>query len=297
MHTTPTARAVAFAFAAPFCLAAQSTMALEWFPRHPASLDQLYLLERNNCGDSGGQIPADNLVLSVLDADAGVVELRGDSGAQLCGTPPPWDSYVAVPIPAKIGDVTIRQLVVRLTDTGSGVVFEYSMSMPERVGIPPSIAGTWFAPQRAEQGLLFNVSRNAAGGADLAVSFNTYAADGTQRWHAGVAPIDAEDPFVTIELTDTGTGVFGGTATTPDAMRTWGDLDVEYVACGELHVMWSPEAYTGLGLGAGGRMTQLTQSYGDPCDLDSRMEQLGGRLSVLDVAIEPLGAGGQAKAR
>lgn len=287
MHFTPAARKIALALAAPCFLAATTANALEWFPRQPGTLDQLYLVERTNCGDNGGQIPFDNLVLTVLDADRGIVELAGESSAQICGLPPPGDYYVAVPIPAKIGDVTVREVMIRLDDQGSDQVFEYAMRAPQRLGIPPSIAGTWFAPQRAEQGLLFNVSRNADGNADLAVSFNTYAADGTQRWLSGAVGIDAEDPSVTIPLIDTGTGVFGGTAQTPDEIRTWGELDVEYLGCGELDVMWSPEAYTGLGLGGGGRMMQLTQSYADACDLEGWMTQIGGNVTVLDVEVAP----------
>lgn len=281
-------RRTTLAVLVPLCLAAQSASAFDWFPRNPGALDQLYLVQRNNCDDFGVQIPVDNVVLTLLDAENGVVELSADSGGQICPLPPPWDSYVAVPIPAEIGGVQVRELVMKLTDL-EGTVFEYSLPLPRRLGIPPSIAGTWFFPWHSEQGFLINVSRNPAGSADVAVTFNTYGADGMQRWHSGIAPIDATDPTLTIPLIDTGTGVFFGTATTPDEVKTSGEIAIEYLGCGELHLLWDPEPYTGL-RGGGGRPTQLTQTYSDPCDLDGWMEQIGGQATVLDVEVTPVPA-------
>lgn len=249
----------------------------EWFPRTPGTLDQAYLLRTTDCLDT--RYPIGDATLTPVADQHGTFRLSYETSGVACGVPPPGVFFIAIPIPAAIDGVPVLRLELVTTDFG-GEVSEAIIDAPARLGIPPSVAGTWFNPAHADQGLLINVTQNA----EAAVSWNTYDAAGNQTWLSGIASIDATDTHLAIALTDTRTGRFAGTPASPDTARAWGAMDIEYLGCGELQATWTPESGTGLQAGTGPLM-QLTGAYGQACDLEKWIASEGGVVTYIEVNI------------
>lgn len=234
---------------------------LSWFPRVAGPGDQRWLVHLNHCSDTAGVI-SDSIALTLVDADAGRFRLAYDADTLLCGTPPP-PALMAIPIPDAIDGVPVLLIDVERNHLSTSArSASWTMQVPARVAVPPSIVGTWFAPEHAKQGLLVTLTQRA----EAAVSWNTYAADGTPRWLSGVAQTQPEDSTFSVALSDPGEGRFADAADTPSASTSWGELEIEYLGCGELQASWTPDASTGLEAGTA-TMQQLTAPYSDPCNL------------------------------
>lgn len=256
--------AVLLAAAAPAAADVPIEEGLAWFPRVPGPGDQRYLIHTNHCGDPVGVVgPAASL--SLVDADEGRWRLDYQADTLLCGTPPPFESLMAMAIPDAVDGVPVHVIdVVREHLSSDALDASWTTRVPERVGVPPSIVGTWFAAGHAEQGFLITLTQHG----EAAVSWNTYGGDGTQRWLSGVAPTAGDASTFSVPLVDTGTGTFAGMPQTPDAPTPWGSINVEYMECGMLQAAWAPDPEVGLPSG-GAVFHQLTAPYGDPCDLEA----------------------------
>lgn len=255
------------------CAAPGLALAQSWFPPYPAASDKEYVIYSDSCGEFP---PAGTPVLRLLDASKGKWRLEinhNDQGGACLGTPPPGSARTyAFEIPdflshGGVSDVGVKQVDVR-HQFGAQVLSEQSTGVrrtSDANALPASIAGTWTLAGRAEQGLLINVTSSPLAPA-AAVSWNTYGADGTQRWISGIAPLpNGPRDSLSVELTDTGRGTFEG-GNGGDATRTWGRIELAYLACGRMTMRWQPESYTGLPAGET-TLTQLTDSYVAPCDL------------------------------
>lgn len=128
---------------------------------------------------------------------------------------------------------------VRTYDTDaswSGYYFEPDYGASTARSIPPSVGGTWYAPAFPTQGLLLTLSRPG-----LVVSWNTYDAQGAPIWLTGLTtPIASPNYTNRGQLFSTRGGVFAGAPATPPAQPAWGEIEIEYLACGRLRVKWQP---------------------------------------------------------
>lgn len=260
----------------------------EWFPRAPGPDDPLYLIAIDPCNSTQIYAVALDSIESNLDGDA--IAVRYETFLAGCiGAPPAVD---AVAIPDTVGATTILGLhaiharEVALFENGQQVgteldEIEWSEQLPQRASIPPAIAGTWFAPTHAEQGILINMTAKR----ELLVGWTTYGADGKQRWFSGIAPTVSDESTVIVALTDTGDGAFAGQLPNDAPQKDWGTLTIEYVACGEIEVSWNPKTNTGLQPGTA-TMQQLTQPHDAACDIEAYAAALGQPLTIHELEIE-----------
>lgn len=271
------------AFAAP--------QGFEWFPRVPGLDDPLYLIPVDPCHSTHVYaVELENIEAGFPSPESGALEIRYETFLAGCiGAPPVLH---AVAIPQEIDDAPVNGLHsshVRRTaifENGQQVdtivnEIEWSEALPSRVGIPPSISGTWFSPAHSEQGLLINMTAKR----EVLVGWTTYGSDGKQRWFSGIAPTVADESTVTLTLTDTGDGAFAGQPPVDTPNKDWGTLTIEYVGCGELEVSWNPKTFTGLQPGSA-TMQQLTQPHDAACNLESYAAALGQPLTIHELEIE-----------
>lgn len=265
----------------------------EWFPRVPGPDDPLYLIPVDPChSPQMYAVDLDSLEASLPAAapEGAALALRYQTFLAGCIGAPPMVRAVA--IPDAVGDtqvVGLHATHVRETprfengqQVGTDVAeIEWSEALPDRVAIPPSVAGTWFSPAHIEQGILINMTAKR----ELLVGWTTYGADGKQRWFSGIAPTVPDESTVTLTLTDTGDGAFAGQLPDDVAPEEWGTLTIEYVACGEIEVSWNPNAATGLQPGAA-TMQQLTQPHDAACDIEAYAAALGQPLTIHTLDIE-----------
>lgn len=252
------------ALLSPLCMASDPATTHPLFPQNPAFGDQLYVLHPSDCQDP--QAPAGPPTLNRHVADDGSISwtLAYEVSASVCpGTPPPHGTVHAFPLPAEVGTRPTDTLWIKLVDVeNNNTTTWWPLPLPARTVVPPSVAGTWFAPTLVQQGLMLGYDADA----HLSVSFNTYDADGTPRWHSGIAPIPQDDAAIVVPLSTIASGRFAGG--TPAPVTAWGTVELDYVACGEMLLHWSPDPATGLVAGSAD-LTQLTGSFSDTCDLDA----------------------------
>lgn len=282
---------LALSLAAP--LAQATPQGFEWFPRIPGPKDPLYLIAVDPChSDSLHGVLYDRVEASFLNPDGGDLSFRYESDLMFCNGAPP--SIRAIPIPRTIDDAAVERM------TSTHVQYEYRFengnivqtdvdevswteNLPKPMAIPPSIAGTWFSADHAEQGILINMTAKR----ELLVGWTTYGADGKQRWFSGIAPTVVDESTVTLTLTDTGDGRFAGQLPNDAPQKDWGTLTIEYVACGEIAVQWTPKPDTGLTAGSA-TMQQLTQPHDAACDIEAYAATLGQALNIHELEIEAL---------
>lgn len=269
----------AILLAATFCFATTPASALssyEWFPRRPALNDQLHLVHLSECGDPW--VP-DTPTLQRLDNPGGHAWILDfDVRVDPCDGQQPARTLYAIAIPASIEGYAVGQLYVQATNAVTGIVTPWVMPTPERVGVPPSVAGTWFNPAFAYQGLLINYT--AAG--EAAVVWNTYDADGRPSWHTGIGAVPSDTSVMTMTLSDLPSGVFAGAPEQPVAPAAWGTIALEYLGCGELRMDWAPAPARGLQAGSA-TLQQLTDGHADACNL----ARWSGRQHAQLVLLEP----------
>ena len=190
-------------------------------------------------------------------------ELEIHTNTGLCTVPPPGSARLySIALPQTLADSAGHMVLMRLIDDANDIEREFSVQIPTRIAIPPAIAGTWFAPEFPDQGLLLNMLPSGA----LAVSWNTYDAEGNLGWFSGVGPTDPSEPTTLVELTAIASGHFAAPTTPPTPVTDWALLALENLRCGELLVGWLPHPDTGLEQGTM-FLKQLTSSYSDNCDI------------------------------
>jgi hypothetical protein len=234
--------------------------AAEWFPAEPGIGEPQYVIYEDTCGE---RPPVGRPVLRLLDAGQGRWRLEITQSVDLLcfATPPPGSARIyAFEMPEQIGGVPVDHVEVRESLAGD----EQVTVLPHRPtpkAMPTSIAGTWLLPEARHQGLLISVDEFRR----LVVSLNTYDAQGRLAWYSGSGWPDANG-IATVELTDTGSGAFMSTPQTPASVRSWGEIDIDWTACGALQASWRPQAHTGLPAGSG-EFAQLTRTGEALCDL------------------------------
>lgn len=276
--TTHPAIAIRRAAALSVALAAIAppALAVEWFPRQPGTGDTVYLLHTDPCG-TGAVVGTPVLR---FDAATGVAALEFDtaaaaSDAASCapGQAPSADAFA---IPAAIDGTPIRRLVVDI-DEGSNRAQTIRLTPPQRLGIPPSIVGTWNAAGHVRQGFLITMTQRG----ELAVSWNTYDAEGNKAWYSGVAATNAASSEVSMALVDTSGGFFGEQAQLIPALKQFATVTLDYLGCGQMHMAWTPAAYTTHAAGED-IFTQLTAPQGDACNLQAWAEARGVALRIVE---------------
>lgn len=257
-------------------LACTHVHALEWFPRQPGTGDTVYLLHTDPCGT--GAVVGTPLLR--FDAATGVAVLEFDtagaaSDAASCapGSTPSVDAFA---IPPAIDGSPIRRLVVDI-DEGSNRAQTIRLTPPQRLGIPPSIVGTWNASGHVRQGFLITMTQRG----ELAVSWNTYDAEGNKAWYAGVAATDPASSEVSMALIDTSGGFFGEQPQLIPALKQFATVTLDYLGCGQMHMTWTPAAYTTHAPGED-IFTQLTAPHGDACNLQAWAEARGVALRIVE---------------
>lgn len=257
--------------------------AMEWFPAEPGHDEPVYLMYMDFCGENP---PSGQPTLALIDADEGRWEFRIDHQLDtLCFATPPEGSAraYAFEIPERIDDIQVDEVRVaeRLIHPGGVEESVTSLYRPSGVATPASIAGTWNSAGAREQGLLITMDESR----QLVVSFNTYDAQGAKAWYSGIGHTDSTVNLSTLSLSDTDTGVFMDSAVGDPPARTWGEVDIDWNACGELRLAWRPAVYTGLQAGAAD-FTQLTGSASAPCNLEKYARTRNGRPLYLPYHIE-----------
>lgn len=261
----------------PLCLAADAAATHTFFPTHAGYGDQLYLLHPSDCEDL--QVPASEATLTrVVEADGMIVWiLEYEVRPAACDTPPYHDTVYAFALPPGVGSSLAEQVHLRLIDADTGDVATWTpLPLLPRVGMPPSIAGTWFNPDLPQQGLMLGYDQRF----EIAASWNTYAANGTPQWLTGIAPTNRHQSYLSIPLHTVLAGDFTGTEADPGAIRPWGALTLDYVGCGQMVAHWTPHAWTGLSPGSAA-LTQLTGSFSESCDLGAWAQRNGHTLTTV----------------
>jgi hypothetical protein len=268
------------ALLSPLCMAFSPAATHPFFPQNPAFGDQLHVLQPSDCQDPEAPSSPPILYRHVVDDGSISWTLFYEVDAAVCpGTPPPHGTVYAFPLPAEVGSRASDKLSIRLLDVGnSNALTVWRLPLPQRTALPPSVAGTWFAPTLTQQGLMLGYDAQS----HLSVSFNTYGADGEPRWHSGIAPVPQDDAATVVPLRTIASGTFAGSAQPPAPVVPWGDIELEYVACGEMLVRWTPDAATNLAAGSA-TLAQLTGSFSDSCDLDA----WAARRNSIVVVMEP----------
>lgn len=266
------------ALVSPCCLAADPSVTHTFFPGHPAFGDQLYLLHPSGCDDT--LVPESDPTLSRHVMLDGTIQWRlsYEVGPSTCDISAPNGTVYAFPLPDEAGMVPGDVVVLDLVDTENNhATTVWHLPVPERVGIPPSVAGTWFNPEHAQQGLMLGYDENAA----IAVSWNSYAADGTPRWLTGIAPAPLDASGLNIALNAIESGTFASSGATPADVESWGEIELNYMGCGEMVLHWTPDPATGLASGSA-PLRQLTGSFGESCDLEAWVQRRGAVLTTLE---------------
>lgn len=274
IHLAPIAAALA--------LACTPAAALEWFPRQPGPGDTTYLLYVDACGNRG---PIGTPVLRV-DAESGLADLvfATDDDAICIGTPPPGAATVhAFEIPAEVDGTPVRRVTADI-DAGRAGAQRIVLQRPSTLGIPPSIVGTWYAAGHVRQGFLITMTQRG----ELAVSWNTYDADGNKAWFSGIAQTQPGSSTATIDLLDTNGGFFGRHQQLITTPKDWGTVLLDYEGCGRMHMAWEPSAYTTLDAGEDD-FTQLTAPHGDACDLPAWAAATGRALDIVELDLQVTG--------
>lgn len=253
------------ALVSPLCLAAIPLETHTFFPAQPGFGDALYVLHPSSCDDQN--VPASDPTLTRFVASDGAIEwiLAYDVSPAACETAPQHVTTYAFALPADVGSRATDTFRIKLTHLGPGqVLSSYPLALPIRVGMPPSVAGTWFNLVLARQGLMLGYDPDA----NVTVSWHTYAADGTPRWNTGVAPAPQDDSGMTVALNSIESGVFGGGSATADEITRWGEVTLQYAGCGQMFLDWSAGAATGLSSGSA-LLQQLSGNFAAECDLDA----------------------------
>lgn len=279
----PTLRCSSIALAIGLALATPHAAALEWFPRQPGPGDTTYLIYTDACGNSA----PDGTPTLRVNAQSGLAELAFATvdDAICIGTPPPGSATVyAFEIPSSVNGTAITRVSVDI-DQGSANAQRMTLARPQTLGIPPSIVGTWNAAGHVRQGFLITMTQRG----ELAVSWNTYDADGNKAWFSGIAQTQPGSSNATVHLLDTNGGFFGPHQQLITAPKDWGTVVLEYQGCGSLHMTWEPSAYTTLAAGDDD-FSQLTAPHGDACNLGAWVEAQGKTLDVVELDVQVTGA-------
>lgn len=232
------------------------------FPTQPALKDQLYLLHPSGCGDQ--EVPASPPTLHrSTDPDGSTTwRLQYAVRPSDCSETAPATVH-AFALPDEVATSITDTLWVQRYSADTGQALPITLLwLRERVGIPPSVTGTWISPQHADQGLMLVYDERQ----QLAATWTTFAADGSPAWMAGIAPVPMDAPRMTVPLVSPLSGAFAGGTTLAPEVDAWGDIELEYTGCGALQLRWAPYPATGLAAGAA-PLHQLTGNASAHCDL------------------------------
>lgn len=276
MHLAP--HPLPFALAATLLLAGGPAQALplQWFPREPGLGDTLFLVYADTCGE---RRPLGDVVLD-LNSNNLLATLTFDTPQQICPGLPPPDApprLYAFEIPEMIGEMRVGRVEAVIDGVRGRDDYEH-MSRPFAYGIPPSVVGTWFANSHFQQGFLITMTQRG----ELAVSWNTYDAEGEHLWVSGIGLTDPQSTLTYVSLVDTGGGTFAQHPGQAGPLEHWGTMALDYLGCGRLLATWTPAAYTNLHAGVA-EFQQLTAPWSDPCDLAAYADAKGLTLQVIDI--------------
>ena len=273
--TRSTSRRSTLTLAIGLAVIAPHAAALEWFPRQPGPGDATYLIYTDTCGNNA----PDGTPTLHVDADSGLAELSFDTvDDPICiGTPPPGSATIhAFEIPSSVNGTSVTRVTVDI-DAGSDDAQHMTLARPQTLGIPPSIVGTWNAAGHVRQGFLITMTQRG----ELAVSWNTYDAEGNKAWFSGIAQTQPGSSQVIVDLLDTNGGFFGPHQQLITSPKAWGTVVLDYQGCGSLHMTWDPADYTTLDAGEDA-FNQLTAPHGDACNLQGWADATGRTLHVVE---------------
>ena len=253
-----------------FSYAADVSAAYSFFPAAPAFGDQLYLLHPSDCSDQEVPVTPPTMTRHVGMDGALVWTLQYAVRPSECPEPS-YATVYAFPLPDEIFTVASDTVWLRIIDADSGQQISQTL-LPQllRVGLPPSIAGTWVSPLHADQGLMVGYDDLHR----IVVSWHTFGATGAPRWMTGIAQAPWDTSRVTVPLVTALSGVFAGGNTSAPDVDAWGDVELDYTGCGEMTLRWAPYPTTGLAPGSA-RFHQLTGNVDAHCNLPLWAERRG----------------------